>query len=182
MVITYDKWLGDEDLVRFLERHFTYKTPHYYIEYADSTNAPKTIYGRNDDQETDSQIFYSTDFDPNNEMIKFLVIKAMETIEECSDFPHIRATQLICERAHLTVQHPGQDIEWHQDGGEITAVYTAATPGGGEFVFDTESGTRRIDFEKNQLYVFDGSQKHRAEAPVAKRPRVLLVMKFGTTS
>ena len=99
MVITYDKWLGDEDLVRFLERHFTYKTPHYYIEYADSTNAPKTIYGRNDNQETDSQIFYSTDFDPNNEMIKFLVIKAMETIEECADFPNIQATQLNCERA-----------------------------------------------------------------------------------
>ena len=87
MVITYDTWLGDEDLVRFLERHFTYKTPHYYIEYADSTNAPKSIYGRHDEQETPSQIFYSTDFDPNNEMIKFLVIKAMETVEESGEFP-----------------------------------------------------------------------------------------------
>ena len=182
MVITYDTWLGDEDLVRFLERHFTYKTPHYYIEYADSTNAPKSIYGRHDEQEPPSQIFYSTDFDPNTEMIKFLVIKAMETVEESGEFPGVTASSLQCERAHLTVQHPGQDIEWHRDGGEITAVYTAATPGGGDFVFNTPAGTKRVAFAKNQLYVFDGSQQHRADAPDALRPRVLLVMKFGTTS
>ena len=108
MVITYDTWLGDEDLVRFLERHFTYKTPHYYIEYADSTNAPKSIYGRHDEQETPSQIFYSTDFDPNNEMIKFLVIKAMETVEESGEFPGVTASSIHCSYTRwwrLCVQH-----------------------------------------------------------------------------
>lgn len=176
MLKVIDNWLGDEDLVRFLERQFMYKTPHYYIEYADSTNAPKSIFGKNDYQETDSQIFYSTDFNPEELIIKFIVIKAMESIEELYNIPSYK---LICERAHLTVQHPGQDIEPHRDGGDITAVYTAACPGGGEFIFDMEYGEETFEFAKNRLFVFDGKQTHRAPAAVAKRPRVLLVMKFG---
>jgi|SaaInlLV_10m_DNA_1039704.scaffolds.fasta_scaffold25045_3 hypothetical protein len=176
MLKVIDNWLGDEDLVRFLERQFMYKTPHYYIEYADSTNAPSSIFGKNDNQETDSQIFYSTDFNPEELIIKFIVIKAMESIEELYNIPSDR---LLCERAHLTVQHPGQDIEPHRDGGDITAVYTAACPGGGEFIFDMEYGEETFEFAKNRLFVFDGKQTHRAPAAVAKRPRVLLVMKFG---
>ena len=176
MLHMIDNWIGDPDLVRFLERQFTYKTPHYYIEYADSTNAPRTIFGKHDDQETHSQIFYSTDFDPNDIMIKFMVIKAMETIEELTG---IDSTRIVCERAHLTVQHPGQDIEVHQDGGDITAVYTAACPGAGDFVFEVGTGEQHYEFQKNRLFVFDGSQRHRAPAPVARRPRVLLVIKFA---
>lgn len=176
MLKVIDNWLGDQDLVRFLERQFMYKTPHFYIEYADSTNAPKTIFGKHDDQETDSQIFYSTDFNPEDTMIKFLVIKAMESVEELF---HVDSTRLICERAHLTVQHAGQDVEPHRDGGEITAVYTAACPGGGEFIFDINGTEERFEFEKNRLFVFDGKQTHRAPAADARRPRILLVMKFG---
>lgn len=176
MLHMFDNWLGDEDLVRFLERQFTYKTPHYYIEYADSTNAPRTIFSKSDDQETDSQIFYSTDFDPNDIMIKFLVIKAMETIE---DITGIDITRIACERAHLTVQHAGQDVEPHQDGGDITAVYTAACPGGGDFIFAVNGQEQNYEFQKNRLFVFDGSQRHRAPAPDARRPRILLVMKFA---
>lgn len=176
MLHMIDNWLGDEDLVRFLERQFTYKTPHYYIEYADSTNAPRTIFSRKDDQETHSQIFYSTDFDPNDIMIKFLVIKAMETVE---DLTGVDITRIACERAHLTVQHPGQDVEPHRDGGDITAVYTAACPGGGEFIFNIDGQEQSYEFNKNRLFVFDGGQQHRAPAADARRPRILLVMKFG---
>lgn len=169
-------WLGDSDLVRFLNRHFTYKTPHHYIEYADSSNAPRSIYLKNDNQETDSQIFYSTDFNPEDSLIKFLVIKAIETVSETSG---VSEYNLGLERVHLTIQHPGQDVEWHQDGGALTAVYAAACPGGGYFTFLTDEGERNELFEDNSLFVFDGKQRHMAAAPDAKRPRVLLVMKFA---
>jgi hypothetical protein len=175
MLEVIDNWLGDADLVRFIERLFTYKTPHHYIEYADSTYAPPSIFGRNDNQETDAQIFYSYDFDPNNPLIKFLVIKAMETVEDLTG-----REKLDCLRVHLAIQHPNQDVEWHSDGSDITTVYTAACPGGGDFTFETEDGLRHIPFENNKLIVFDGKQRHMALAPAnTKRPRILLVIKLG---
>jgi len=178
MLEVVESWFGDEDLVVFLNRHFTYQTPHHYIEYADSNNAPQSIYLKRHDQETDSEIFYSFDFRPNDPLIKFIVIKAMETIAELTGCDPL---SLQSERVHLTVQHPGQDIGEHQDHGDITAVYTAAAPGGGDFVFDTDQGTRSVPFRDNTLFVFDGKQRHRALAPQARRPRVLLVMKFRRT-
>lgn len=174
MLEVVDKWLGDEDLVRYLERLFTYKTPHHYIEYADNRYAPKTIFGRSDDQDTGAQIFYSYDFDPNNPLIKFLVIKAMETVEGMTG-----RKDLNCLRVHLAIQHPNQDVEWHSDGSDITAVYTAASPGGGDFTFETEKGLEHIPFVNNKLIVFDGKQRHMALAPKASRPRILLVIKLG---
>lgn len=175
MLKIVENWLGDDDLVRYLERLFTYKTPHHYIEYADSRFAPRTIFGREDRQETDAQIFYSYDFDPNNPLIKFLVIKAMETVESMTG-----RKELNCLRVHLAIQHPNQDVEWHSDGSDLTAVYTAASPGGGDFTFDTEEGLRHIKFENNKLIVFDGKQRHMALAPQnTTRPRILLVIKLG---
>jgi hypothetical protein len=175
MLEVVDEWLGDKDLVRFIDRLFTYKTPHHYIEYADSRYAPKSIFGRHDEQEIDAQIFYSYDFDPNNPLIKFLVIKAMETAEDLTG-----RKELNCLRVHLAIQHPGQDVEWHSDGSDITAVYTAACPGGGDFVFETEHGLRNVEFTNNKLILFDGSQRHMALAPAnTKRPRILLVIKLG---
>ena len=98
MLKVVDDWLGDPDLVRYIDRLFTYKTPHHLIEYADSTYAPSSIFGRNDDQEVEAQIFYSYDFDPNNPLIKFLVIKAMETVEDRKN-----ATQLFaCTPCYTT--------------------------------------------------------------------------------
>jgi len=176
MIKVIEDWLGDSDLVRYLDRLFTYKTPHNYIEYADSSNAPKTIFGRYDEQETESQIFYSADFSAENPLIKFLVIKAMDSIE---DHMHIDQRTLICERVHLAIQHPFQDIEWHRDGGKITAVYTAACPGGGDFIFSLGVSQQIVEFKKNKLILFDGDQKHMALAPKSKRPRILLVMKFN---
>jgi hypothetical protein len=168
-------WLGDTDLVRYIDRLFTYKTPHHLIEYADSRFAPKSIFGRNDEQELEAQIFYSHDFDPNNPLIRFLVIKAMETVEDLTD-----RERLDCLRVHLAIQHPGQDVEWHADGSDITCVYTASSPGGGDFVFETDTGKRIVPFENNKLIVFDGKQRHMALAPQGtKRPRILLVMKLG---
>jgi len=175
MLEVIDNWLGDPDLVRFIDRLFTYKTPHHYIEYADSNYAPASIFGRNDQQETDAQIFYSYDFDPNNPLIKFLVIKAMETVEDLTG-----RQKLNCLRVHLAIQHPTQDVEWHSDGSDITCVYSAACPGGGDFTFETAQGLRHEPFENNRLFVFDGAQRHMALAPTGtKRPRILLVMKLG---
>ena len=111
MLKVVDNWLGDEDLVRFLDRQFTYKTPHHYIEYADSTNAPPSIFGKKHNQETASQIFYSHDFNPQEPLIKFLVIKAIETVED-----QLGIADLDCVRCHLSIQHPRQDVEWHSDG------------------------------------------------------------------
>ena len=175
MLKVVDNWLGDEDLVRYIDRLFTYKTPHHLIEYADSRFAPKTIFGRNDEQELDAQIFYSYDFDPNNPLIKFLVIKAMETVEDLTG-----RRELNCLRVHLAIQHPGQDVEWHSDGSDLTAVYTAASPGGGDFTFEVDGELVNVPFENNKLIVFDGSQRHMALAPKGtKRPRILLVIKLG---
>lgn len=175
MLEVVDDWLGDKDLVRYIDRLFTYKTPHHYIEYADNRFAPKTIFGRNDDQELEAQIFYSHDFNPNDPLIKFLVIKAMETVEDMTG-----RKELNCLRVHLAIQHPGQDVEWHADGSDITAVYTASSPGGGDFTFETENGLRDIPFVNNKLIVFDGKQRHMALAPQnTKRPRILLVIKLG---
>jgi hypothetical protein len=175
MLEVVDEWLGDKDLVRFIDRLFTYKTPHHYIEYADSNYAPSSIFGRDELQETDAQIFYSYDFDPNNPLIKFLVIKAMETVEDLTG-----RKQLDCLRVHLAIQHPNQDVEWHSDGSDITAVYTASSPGGGDFTFETSNGLKHIPFVNNKLIVFDGKQRHMALAPQGtKRPRILLVIKLG---
>jgi len=175
MLQVVDNWLGDEDLVRYIDRLFTYKTPHHYIEYADNTYAPRTIFGRNDEQELDSQIFYSYDFDPNNPLIKFLVIKAAETVEDITGRENLN-----CLRVHLAIQHPGQDVEWHSDGSDLTAVYTAASPGGGDFTFETAQGLKHVPFVNNKLIVFDGTQRHMALAPQGtRRPRILLVIKLG---
>ncbi len=173
MLKVVDNWLGDEDLVRFLDRQFTYKTPHNYIEYADSTNAPPSIFGKKHNQETNSQIFYSHDFNPHEPLIKFLVIKAIETVED-----QLGISDLDCVRCHLSIQHSTQDVEWHSDGSEITCVYTASTPGGGTFDFVISDQIQKIDFVKNKLIIFDGVQKHMAKAPESNRPRVLLVMKL----
>lgn len=175
MLEVVDNWLGDQDLVRYIDRLFTYKTPHHLIEYADSRYAPKTIFGRNDTQELEAQIFYSHDFDPNNPLIKFLVIKAMETVEDLTGRKNLN-----CLRVHLAIQHPGQDVEWHSDGSDITAVYTASSPGGGDFTFETAQGLRHVPFENNKFIVFDGEQRHMALAPQGtQRPRILLVIKLG---
>ena len=106
-------------------------------------------------------------------MIKFLVIKAIETVED-----QIGIANLDCVRCHLSIQHSGQAVEWHSDGSEITCVYTASTPGGGTFDFVTPVGVQQISFAKNKLIIFDGVQKHMAKAPEANRPRILLVMKL----
>ena len=160
MLKVVDDWLGDPDLVRYIDRLFTYKTPHHLIEYADSTYAPSSIFGRNDDQEVEAQIFYSYDFDPNNPLIKFLVIKAMETVEDLTG-----RTQLNCLRVHLAIQHPEQDVEWHS---------------GGDFTFDVDGEHIHVQFANNKLIVFDGAQRHMALAPQGtKRPRILLVIKLG---
>ena len=175
MLKVVDDWLGDPDLVRYIDRLFTYKTPHHLIEYADSTYAPSSIFGRNDEQEVEAQIFYSHDFDPNNPLIKFLVIKAMETVEDLTG-----RTKLNCLRVHLAIQHPEQDVEWHSDGSDLTVVYTASSPGGGDFTFDVGGELEHIKFANNKLIVFDGSQRHMALAPQGtKRPRILLVIKLG---
>tara|TARA_B110000259_G_scaffold178714_1_gene217376 strand:- start:414 stop:944 length:531 start_codon:yes stop_codon:yes gene_type:complete len=175
MLKVVDDWLGDPDLVRYIDRLFTYKTPHHLIEYADSTYAPSSIFGRNDDQEVEAQIFYSYDFDPNNPLIKFLVIKAMETVEDLTG-----RTQLNCLRVHLAIQHPEQDVEWHSDGSDLTVVYTASSPGGGDFTFDVDGEHIHVQFANNKLIVFDGAQRHMALAPQGtKRPRILLVIKLG---
>ena len=175
MLKVVDNWLGDEDLVRYIDRLFTYKTPHHLIEYADSRYAPKTIFGRNDEQELEAQIFYSYDFDPNNPLIKFLVIKAMETVEDLTG-----RTMLDCLRVHLAIQHPGQDVEWHSDGSDLTVVYTASSPGAGNFTFEIDGKLEHVEFENNKLIVFDGTQRHMALAPQGtQRPRILLVIKLG---
>ena len=175
MLKVVDDWLGDPDLVRYIDRLFTYKTPHHLIEYADSTYAPSSIFGRNDDQEVEGQIFYSYDFDPNNPLIKFLVIKAMETVEDLTG-----RTRLNCLRVHLAIQHPEQDVEWHSDGSDLTVVYTASSPGGGDFTFDVDGEHTHVQFANNKLIVFDGAQRHMALAPQGtKRPRILLVIKLG---
>jgi len=175
MLKVVDNWLGDKDLVRYIDRLFTYKTPHHLIEYADSRYAPNSIFGRNDQQEVEAQIFYSHDFDPNNPLIKFLVIKAMETVEDLTD-----RKMLNCLRVHLAIQHPGQDVEWHSDGSDLTVVYTASSPGGGDFTFEVDGELEHIEFANNKLIVFDGAQRHMALAPQGtKRPRILLVIKLG---
>ena len=175
MLKVVDDWLGDPDLVRYIDRLFTYKTPHHLIEYADSTYAPSSIFGRNDDQEVEAQIFYSHDFDPNNPLIKFLVIKAMETVEDLTG-----RTQLNCLRVHLAIQHPEQDVEWHSDGSDLTVVYTASSPGAGDFTFEVDGELEHVEFANNKLIVFDGAQRHMALAPQGtKRPRILLVIKLG---
>jgi len=178
MLKVIDNWLGDSDLVRFLDRQFTYKTPHNYIEYANSYDAPVSIFGKNADQETDSHIFYSYDFNPGEPLIRFLVLKAMDQIEELTGL-----ARLDCLRVHLAIQHPGQDVEWHNDGSDITAVYVAAANGGGTFDFEineiNDTWTERVPFENNKLIVFDGKTRHMAAAPVGKRPRILLVIKLG---
>lgn len=178
MLEVIDPWLGDEDLVRFLDRQFTYKTPHNYIEYANSYDAPVSIFGKSASQETDSHIFYSHDFNPGDPLIRFLVLKAMDDIEERTG-----QSQLDCLRVHLAIQHAGQDVEWHNDGSDITAVYVAAANGGGTFDFHVEEindvYTQKIPFVNNKLIIFDGKIKHMAKAPEGKRPRILLVIKLG---
>ena len=178
MLEVIDNWLGDKDLVRFLDRQFTYKTPHNYIEFANSYDAPTSIFGKNDSQDVDSHIFYSYDFNPGDPLIRFLVLKAMDDIEARTGH-----TKLNCLRVHLAIQHAGQDVERHNDGSDITAVYVASANGGGTFDFHVEEindvWTEKVPFVNNKLILFDGKIKHEALAPQGKRPRILLVMKLG---
>jgi hypothetical protein len=143
-----DNWL-DKDLHSFLASEFLYKTPHYYGHKSSKTS---------------NNVFYNTDLNQIDPLIRFLIHKLQQTLNN----------KLIIHRTYLNIQHPHMHGDFHQDDGNFTCLYMVT--GEGNFEIKNE---KPIEFKTNKLICFDSKKFHRGLAP---HEGVRITLTFKTTN
>ena len=144
-----ENWL-DKELHNFLEKEFLYLTPHYY--------------GHKSEAKT-KHVFYNTDLNSNDPLIRFLSQKLQKTLNN----------KLVIHRIYINIQHPNMDGDFHTDEGNLTCVYMVT--GNGNLEIKNE---KLIEFKNNKLICFDSKKLHRGLAPT-EGIRITLAFKTTTT-
>ncbi len=136
-----DNWLP-KDLVEYLDNYFLYGFPHFYGHWSVKSG---------------SDMFYSSDLNPNDALNKYLFEKVGKTLDK----------KVHILRSYINIQHPGMDGLFHSDDGDLTCLYmvTKTLKKGGHFEI---KGEKKIPFVQGRFICFDAKKLHRGQAPINK--------------
>ena len=158
MIKVIDNFL-EPDLSKYLEQYFL-EIPHSF--------------GHSSLSSGEGSLFYKSNLNPYDPLIKFLCLKAQKQVDYKLGFL----------RVYINIHYSNMPGGFHQDDGDTTFVLMTSKTlkkGSGQFqiqINNEENKLESFDFIQNRLIIFPANWKHRGLDPIEhSTPRVTLAFK-----